>query len=749
MIVRLGLFAAICTAVVFPASAETYFVKTQKDYFAAEKVLNAGDTIVLANGVWQDFEIKFSGPGTQKNPITLRPQSAGKVILSGQSNLRIGGKYMVVAGLVFKNGYSPTGEVISFRRSKKDLASYSRVTNVVIDHFSKPDRYESDYWVGMYGKHNRFDHNHLIGKTNKGVTFAVRLDSKESQENYHRIDYNYFGPRPVLGSNGGETLRIGTSKYSMFNSNTLVENNYFDRCDGEVEIISSKSGSNVFRGNLFYKSRGALVFRHGDGTLVENNIFLGGGKAHTGGIRVINRNQTVRNNYMEGLRGTGFASALTVMNGVPNSPVNRYVQVDNAIIENNSVIDSGRITFNAGADKERSAVPVNSRFKNNLLGGAGGRSFVKIQDDIGGIAFSNNILTNGEIEQSVAGIAEREVALVRAKNGLLYPKGESVGASRDIKPITRDQVGVSWYPKPSSEDRFSAGKAIDVAPGEDSLTEAFAAASEGDRLILGAGEYLVNKVLSLDKTISIEGPKDVVARIRFARPSLVEIKQGGSLRLANLTIDGDMAPDSVGNAVIRTTIFPIQSNFLIDLDGVNVTNLDVNRSFHVIALGKSSLADRVSIKNSNFINISGSVLQAAAETEDYGQYNAEYVDISDSNFQDIGGEIFNIYRGGRDESTFGPHFSLTGSNFMNVGRSKNNISGASMVLHGVQEAAISDNNFLDAAPIKIVHTVGRPQTLVSGNKAQNMPEPILQELNYEGTHRATLSDNRFEGATKP
>ena len=33
----------------------------------------------------------------------------------------------------------------------------------------------------------------------------------------------------VLGSNGGETLRIGTSHYSMFNSNTLVENNYFDR----------------------------------------------------------------------------------------------------------------------------------------------------------------------------------------------------------------------------------------------------------------------------------------------------------------------------------------------------------------------------------------------------------------------------------------------------------------------------------------------------------------------------------------
>ncbi|MEP3225703.1 MAG: polysaccharide lyase 6 family protein [Parasphingorhabdus sp.] len=749
MMIRLSLLAAIFSTAAYPACAETYFVKTQQDYFAAEKKLEAGDTIVLANGVWQDFEIKFSGAGTEKKPITLRPQNVGKVILSGQSNLRIGGQYMVVAGLVFKNGFSPTGEVISFRRSKKDLASHSRVTNVVIDHFSKPDRYESDYWVGMYGQKNRFDHNHLVGKTNKGVTFAVRLDSKESQENFHRIDHNYFGPRPVLGSNGGETLRIGTSKYSMFNSNTLVENNYFDRCDGEVEIISSKSGSNIFRGNLFYQSRGALVFRHGDGTLVENNIFLGGGKAHTGGIRVINRNQTIRNNYMESLRGTGFASALTVMNGVPNSPVNRYVQVDNAIIENNSVVDSGRITFNAGADAERSAVPVNSRFENNLLGGLNEGSFVKIQDDIGGIKFAHNILTNGNIEQPVAGIEAEKLNLVRAENGLLYPEGKNIGASRDLKPLTRDKVGVNWYPKPMAGDRFNSGKAINVAPGEDSLTAAFAAAGDGDRLILSAGDYLVNKVLPLDKAVSLEGPKDAVAKVSFARPSLIEIKQGGSLRLSSLTIDGDMAPDSVGNAVIRTTIFPIQSNFVIELDRVNIANLDVNRSFHVITLGKSALADRIHIANSNFKNISGSILQAAAETEDYGQYNAEYVDISGSNFVDIGGEIFNIYRGGRDESTFGPHFSLTHSNFMNVGRSKNNISGASMILHGVQHTEISNNNFLNAAPIKVVHTVGRPQTRIAKNMAQNMPEPILEELNFDGAHRAILSGNHFKGVAKP
>ena len=89
---------------------------------------------------------------------------------------------------------------------------------------------------------------------------AVRLNTEESQENHHRIDHNYFGHRPILGSNGGETLRIGTSHYSMSNSFTVVEDNYFDRCDGEEEIISNESGGNVFRRNVFFESRGTLTY---------------------------------------------------------------------------------------------------------------------------------------------------------------------------------------------------------------------------------------------------------------------------------------------------------------------------------------------------------------------------------------------------------------------------------------------------------------------------------------------------------
>ena len=172
------LIAALMAGIAANAQAGTVLVRSQAEFQKAVEALRPGDTVALANGVWRDFEIEFSGVGTEDMPITLTGEEKGKAVISGQSNLAISGEHLVVSGLVFREGYSPTGEVISFRRSSRELANHSRVTEVVIDHFNNPERTESDSWVVMYGKHNRFDHNHLVGKGNQGVTLAVRLDSE-------------------------------------------------------------------------------------------------------------------------------------------------------------------------------------------------------------------------------------------------------------------------------------------------------------------------------------------------------------------------------------------------------------------------------------------------------------------------------------------------------------------------------------------------------------------------------------------
>ncbi|NVK26263.1 MAG: alginate lyase [Gammaproteobacteria bacterium] len=723
--------------------ATDYFVKSKADYKKIYKKLSAGDNVVLANGTWQDFEIVFMGEGTQDKPITLSAETKGKVFLTGSSNLRLAGEYLVVSGLVFKDGYSPTAEVISFRRNKSHLANHSRVTEVVIDNYSNPDKFDQDKWVVMYGKHNRFDHSYLAGKRNAGVTMAVRLNTEDSQENYHRIDHNYFGPRPILGSNGGETLRIGTSHYSLSNSFTTIENNYFDRCDGEVEIISNKSGQNKIINNVFYESRGTLTLRHGNGNLVEGNVFFGNGKDHTGGIRVINADQTIRHNYMEGLTGYRFGSGFTVMNGVPNSPINRYHQVKNANISNNSLFNVDHIQLAAGSDAERSAAPIDSLFSANLISHDKQIDGFTTFDDVRGITFKDNVLADGTKSSIGAGFINKSFELERADNGLLYPKDGKLaeyGIKRDIKVIQKSQTGPDWYPKAEPTVAFDSGAEIRVTPQEDILFNTIKTAKSGDVIYLEPGEYTVRKTLSLDKVLTFKGQSGLV-KLTFLRKTLFNIEDKGSLRIDGLIIDAKDAPDSAGNVLIANTRLPTIYNYRLEILNTSVQNLNVNHSFHVFDSGYRAFADHIVIKNSVFNNITGDILRLNKELDDLGIYNAEYVTLRNNKFIDVQGTLINLYRGGTDESTFGPHFVMLNNELNNVGNGKRNKSKVVATIHGAQVTNIENNSFEQTPDLIINHTVGEPQTKVLANHFAEATKLHIVEMNVDGPHTAKIQGN--------
>ncbi len=727
--------------------AKVWNVETQKEYEKAEKSVEAGDTIVLANGVWSDFEILLSAKGTKDEPITLTAETKGKVILSGQSNLRLAGEHLVVSGLVFKNGYTPSGEVISFKQNDKNLAYHTRVTEVVVDHFNNPSKFEQDKWVVMYGKHNRFDHSNLVGKSNAGVTMAVRLNTKESLENHHRIDHNYFGPRPILGSNGGETLRIGTSHYSLNNSFTIIENNYFDRCDGEVEIISNKSGSNQIRNNTFFESRGTLTLRHGNGNVVENNVFFGNGVDHTGGIRVINEDQTVRNNYLEGLTGYRFGSGLTVMNGIVNSPINRYHQVKNATIENNTLINVDNIQLAAGSDTERDAAPVNSTIKNNFISHDNGRDSFAIFDDISGIEFSGNVLNKITKAQINEGFDKQNIALKRHENGLLYPEDQkfaSKGVSKDIVVTQKSDVGVTWYEKSGPTIAFDSGKIISVQPAEHALYNAILSAGNGDVIELAEGEYDLAKISKIDKVVTIKSANKAHVKLNVMRSTSFEILDNGALKFSDVHIDGKKAADAAGNVFVRTSRLPMLANYRFELHNSKVTNLNVNHSFHFFDAGFRSFADDIVISNTTFSDITGDILRLHKESDDLGIYNAEYVTVTNSTFTNVKGGLIKLYRGGTDESTFGPHLTLKNNRLTNVGLGKRNKEKTVALIHGVQVSHVSDNIFTKTAPVDVNHTVGEPITRIENNTFVNTAEMSIDELNFPGPHTAKTSNNTYK-----
>jgi len=696
------------------AFAESALVRTPAEFASALPRLQPGDTLTLADGEWRDVQIVFTGKGVEGRPITLTAQTPGKVILTGRSNLSMAGEHLVVSNLVFRDGFSPTGEVLSFRKSRTERANYSRVTGVVIDGFSKPDRTESDNWIALYGHHNRFDHNQIVGKTNAGTTLVVIRDAEQGLENRHAIDHNYFGRRPVLGSNGGETIRVGTSHDSTSSSFTTVSENWFEQCAGEVEIISNKSGGNVYRGNVFFESQGAMVLRHGDDNLVEGNVFIGNGLPNTGGVRVINRRNTIRNNYMEGLAGTNFGSALTIMYGVPNSPVNRYVQVDGAVIENNTLVDAREMSFGAGMDAERSAAPINSRFAQNLIVNRDGRDPILVQGDMSGVAFTGNVQSPAATK-ALPGIAGRKVTLERGPTELLLPKGlKDVGARRDLTFVARKDTGVSWYPKTTPVAALDSGSVVTATPGEDTLTRAIAQAKPGDRVALQAGVYVVNQVIGVNRAVTIQGPTAGRAEIQFARPNLFEMATGGALRLSHVTISGALAPDVAGAAVIRAGQGAAQYQLVVE--DSTFQDLTVNRSFNVFAASPISFADRIRLERVTVDKATGSVIAAHTETADLGTYNAEVVEIVDSTFRDVAGPVLDLYRGGTDESTFGPRLTLTGSTFERSGKDLGAIK-----LYGVQRTEAHGNRFVDSGAPTFFRRVGYPVFVWSGNTLEKTP----------------------------
>ncbi|MEO0466407.1 MAG: chondroitinase-B domain-containing protein [Pseudomonadota bacterium] len=681
---------------------EVSIVDNQDAYFAAAETARPGDVIVLADGVWQDFDMLLHAEGTSQAPITVRAQTPGKVILSGQSSLRLAGQHLVVSGLVFRDGYTPRAELISFRRDSENLAFSSRVTETVIDNFSNPDRRQRDLWVAIYGQNNVFDHNHMSGKNNSGPTLAVRLNSEDSQDNNHVIDSNYFGPRPVFGSNGGETLRIGTSHFSLTRSGTQVTNNYFDRCSGEVEIISSKSGENVFRGNTFFQSRGTLTLRHGNGTLIENNLFDGDGAPYTGGVRVINAHHTVRNNRFTNLTGERFSGALVVMNGVPNSPINRYHQVDGVTIENNTFDTIRRIELGEGSDSERSAVPINSRFQNNIVLGESDDTPFRLYDDMSGIDFSGNIADAAPPSDIAGGFqvsSARDVV------------NSDAGAVGDFG-VARDATGVDWYPKAPITSPFEGGQTVTVTPGESALSNAIKSAGPGDTLLLAPGTYAEPVLVNLHIPISIVAAESETAPvITFERPNFFLLSGEGGLRMSGITVSGANSPDSRGNAFISTSSSGGAGNHTVQLTDMNFVDFDVNRGFSVVSAAKGHFFDRIEIIRSSFSDVSGAVVKLDAETDDNGIYNSEYLIIEDSQFERIGGPVAAVYRGGRDESTFGPHVWVNGSSFDGIGLT----GGPLMQLHGVQNLKLTGNRVANAEPADFVITTGKPKTDVSGN----------------------------------
>ncbi|MBI4976163.1 MAG: hypothetical protein HZC28_01705 [Spirochaetes bacterium] len=286
-----------------------------------------GSTVLIPEGVYDDLKLSISVSGRADAPITIQASVPGGAVFSGVSSIEIKGSYIILEGLYFTNGG------LAAKRSPLTVrGSYCRVTSCAV----------ADYNSGSAGKwitltagsvSNRVDHCYFRNKKTEDPTMQIEVAA--DTPNYHRIDHNYFAHRPPLGKNGGETIRIGFSSQATFNSHTVVGENLFEECDGEIEVISSKSCENVYLHNTFRNCDGALTFRHGERCAAYGNFFIADGKKSSHGIRIINAGHLVMNNYFESIRD----GAICFTAGQPDAPATGYGAVRDVFVAYNTFVN--------------------------------------------------------------------------------------------------------------------------------------------------------------------------------------------------------------------------------------------------------------------------------------------------------------------------------------------------------------------------------------------------------------------------
>lgn len=399
-------------------------VSNVQEFRAASRRVNPGDNIVLSEGEWRDALIVLQARGTLEQPVTLRAAVAGKTILTGRSSIRLAGQYLVIDGLSFRDPDPEVSDLIQFRNDSDELASYCRMTNCAVVSERRGSSTRESRWVGVYGNDNQVDHCSFVGKPGKGATFVVWLG--DASDGHHRIDHNYFGPRELLGKNGGETIRVGDSKTAELDARCIIESNLFERCNGETECISNKSCRNVYRENTFLEVSGSLTLRHGNGCLVEKNVFIGNKAQGTGGIRIVGEDHVIRGNYLQDLTGDDARAAICLMMGIPNSPANRYRQVKGAVIEDNSIVNCKHPILIGLSDDENAILPPRSTvFQGNKVESPK-YLILEARCSLDGIQWTANSFT-GKLGTA-------------PEDGINEPGG----TVRDLKPISRSAVGPAW-----------------------------------------------------------------------------------------------------------------------------------------------------------------------------------------------------------------------------------------------------------------------------------------------------------------
>jgi len=169
----------------------------------------------------------------------------------------------------------------------------------------------------------------------------------------------------------------------------------------------------------------------------------------------------VVNNYFEGLEGTGTRSAITLVEGIPGTPLNGYWQVKRALVAFNTFVDCAQIfeVGNSFGTRGRVLPPMQVVIANNVAVGRPSAPLITQKDEKPDIRWVGNMYWGTELGMDAHMGLVRKNPMLEQREGIFRPSEKSpvigsaigrYGVLSDIDGQIRDKMDVGC-------DEYTAG----------------------------------------------------------------------------------------------------------------------------------------------------------------------------------------------------------------------------------------------------------------------------------------------------
>ncbi|THU39664.1 T9SS type A sorting domain-containing protein [Niastella caeni] len=422
------LYSLLLLFYVLPATLKAATV-TVSSLSALQTAINnaaPGDIIILTNGVYTaSADITVNKQGTASQPITIQAQSIGGAEITGSNGFNIvsPARYIIIKGFKFTHSAS--------QATMASGTSFCRWTRNI---FQTPGAGEN---LLLNGNDHEVDYNTFQHKNALGRFIAVRGSGSQVAQRLH-IHHNYFLDQQPQSGNGAETVQFGLSGYSLSSSNSIIEHNLFEECEGENEMISIKASAVTIRYNTIRNCPAQFTLRHGNWCVVYGNYFI-----NTPGIRIFGDDHVIFSNHFENCN-----PAINIGNGdgeVANGDaLTVHDRPDRVLIAFNTLVNNSSNYTQAGRTNGLGAT--NTRFVNNIIQGGGAAA--SIAGPYTGAVWSGNIIynTNGAGSMPSGGYTNVNPLLARNGTGTFHLQSGSpaIGAATGTySAVTVDMDGQS------------------------------------------------------------------------------------------------------------------------------------------------------------------------------------------------------------------------------------------------------------------------------------------------------------------